>query len=253
MIAQLAHIRRYPIKSIGGQGLDRVTLKPARRLPGDREWAVLTEAGERNATASETGGEPDRWLPKSCFLRGVAAPLLQAISGGWQNGRIALRHPARSDLTFDPETEGARLVDWLRPLWPADAPAPTRLVRGAAIWTDVKWPWVSILSLNSLAALEARVGQPLGINRWRGNLWIEGCPPFAERDLIGQIIRIGGVELRVTDRIGRCDATSADTGTGQRDLDMVETLGRLYGHTDFGIYAEVITGGEIAIADEVAV
>lgn len=117
----------------------------------------------------------------------------------------------------------------------------------------MKWPWVSILSLNSLAALEARVGQPLGINRWRGNLWIEGCPPFAERDLIGQIIRIGGVELRVTDRIGRCDATSADTGTGQRDLDMVETLGRLYGRTDFGIYAEVITGGEIAIADEVAV
>ena len=59
------------------------------------------------------------------------------------------------------------------------------------------------------------------------------------------------VELRVTDHVGRCDATSADTATGQRDGDMVETLDRLYGHTDFGVFAEVVTGGEIRIGDEI--
>lgn len=65
------------------------------------------------------------------------------------------------------------------------------------------------------------------------------------------MIRIGGVELRVTDHIGRCDATSADSRTGRRDGDMVADLDRLYGHTDFGIFAEVVTGGEIRIGDDV--
>lgn len=251
MTARLAHIRRHPIKSIGGEGLDRVTLAPARRLPGDREWAVLTEAGERNAQGSQTGGEPDRWLPKSCFVRGVSSPQVQAISGGWSDGSLVLRQPTQADLVIDPEADGDKLVDWLRPLWPANAPAPTRLVRGAAIWTDQKWPWISILSLASLADLEAKTGQALGIHRWRGNLWVDGWQPWAERDLIGHVISIGGVELRVTQHIGRCEATSANTDTGNRDIDMLATLERLYGHTDFGIFAEVVTGGEIALGDEV--
>lgn len=252
MTAQLAEIRRYAIKSIGGERLDRVHLQPATRLPGDREWAVLHEAGERNARASETAGEPDRWLPKSCFLRGVTSASLQAIGGGWQNDRITLRHPSRPEISFSPETEGDRLIDWLRPLWPADEPAPTRLVKGAAVWTDVKHPWVSILSLDSLAALETAVGQPLGVDRWRGNLWVKGWEPFAERDLIGQTIRIDGVQLCIKQPITRCQATSANTETGLRDIDMVEALNRLYDHSNFGVYAEVVAGGDIATGDKVA-
>lgn len=248
MSARLAHIRRHPIKTIGGEGLAATTLAPARRLPGDREWAVLTEAGERHAGEA---GEPDRWLPKSCFLRGVASAPLQAVSGGWRDGRIALSHPDRPQIEINPANEGAQLIDWLRPLWPETAPAPTRLVRGAAIWTDQKWPWISILSLSSLAELESRTGQPLGIDRWRGNLWVEGWEPFAERALIGQVIHVGAVELRVTAHIGRCEATSASTETGRRDIDMLATLDRLYGHTDFGIFAEVVEGGRIAIGDAV--
>lgn len=252
MTPHLALIRRHPIKSVGGEGLDEVTLQAACRLPGDREWAVLTEAGERHALAHQTDGQPDRWLPKSCFLRGVVSADLQAVTGGWSEGRLTLSHPRHGSLTLDPATEGARLIDWLRPLWPESAPPPSRLVRGAAIWTDQTWPWLSILSLASLRDLESRTGQPLGIHRWRGNLWIEGWAPFAERDLIGQVIRIGAVELRVTDHVGRCDATSADTATGRRDIDMVATLARLYGHTDFGIFAEVVTGGPLRLQDQVS-
>lgn len=252
MTAQLAHIRRHPIKSIGGEGLERVTLTPARRLPGDREWAVLTEAGERNARSSETDGAPDRWLPKACFVRGVSSPPIQAVKGSWQGGRIRLRHPEQPDLDFDPVQEGDKLVEWLRPLWPENAPPPTRLVKGAAIWTDQKWPWVSILSLDSLAALEARTGQRFGIERWRGNLWVKGWEPFAERELIGRTFHIGPVELRVTQHITRCEATSANTDTGRTDIDMLGTLSRLYGHTDFGVFAEIISGGEISIGDPVA-
>lgn len=250
MTARIARIRRHPIKSVGGEDLGRIRLVAARALPGDREWAILTEAGERHAP----DGAPQRWLPKGCFLRGAAAPGLQAIQGGWtEAGLLRLTHPDLPPITIDPAADGAALIDWLRPLWPPEKPAPTRLVRGPTAWTDVSRPWVSILSLSSLADLEERLGQPLGISRWRGNLWVEGWAPYAERALIGQILTIGDIELRVTETIGRCPATSADPASGAIDLDMPEALQAQFGHSDFGIYAEVVTGGEIALNDEIRI
>ena len=246
MTARIAQIWRYPVKSIGGEGLDAVHLSAARRLPGDREWAVLTEGGERHA-----GEVPARWLPKSCFLRGAAAASLQAVKGGWQDGRLHLSHLQRPDIAADPETEGADLVAWLRPLWPDSKPAPTRIVRGPTGWTDVAQPWISILSLDSLAALEGELGRKLGTERWRANLWVEGWQPGQELELIGQILNIGDVELRVTEAIGRCEATSADTDSGEIDIDMPAALERLHGHRNFGIYAEVVTGGDISTGAEV--
>lgn len=250
MTAEIARIRRYPIKSLGGEDLRRTRLDAARRLAGDRLWALLTEAGERHA-----GEVLQRWLPKSCFLRGVASAPLQAVRGGWDEdateGPIRLTHPDLPDLSFDPETESQRLIEWVRPLWPLDKPAPTRLVRGPTGWTDVAQPWISVLSLSSLRDLEGRLGQPLGIERWRANLWLDGWEPYAERDLIGHILTIGDVELRVTEEIGRCAATSADTDTGRIDIDMPKSLEDLFGHHNFGLYAEVVTGGEIALGDKV--
>lgn len=250
MTARIARIRRHPIKAIGGQDLRRTRLDAARRLSGDRIWALLSEAGEAHA-----GPVPDRWLPKACFLRGAASAGLQAVQGGWggdaPEGRIRLSHPDLPELDFDPETEGARLAEWVRPLWPGDKPAPTRLVRGPTGWTDTNQPWISILSLSSLADLETRLGQPLGIERWRGNLWLEGWAPHAERDLIGRILTIGGIELRVTQTIGRCPGTNADCTTGRVDIDMPAALEAEFGHRDFGIYAEVVTGGDITLGDEV--
>ncbi|WP_347266150.1 MOSC domain-containing protein [Paracoccus sp. (in: a-proteobacteria)] len=252
MTARIARIRRHPIKSLGGEDMARVSLQAARRLPGDRVWAILTAAGEPHAGGA---GDPDRWLPKSCFLRGVASATLQAVCGGWgegtEAGPIRLCHPDRPDLHFDPETEGARLIDWVAPLWPDDLPPATRLVRGPTGWTDVAQPWLSILSLSSLRDLESRLGRDLGIARWRANLWVDGWQPHAEREMIGRILSVGGVELRVTEAIGRCAATSADTASGRMDGDMPAELTTLYGNHRFGIYAEVVTGGQIALNDEI--
>lgn len=252
MTARIARIRRHPIKSLGGEDIARTPLRAAQRLPGDRVWAMLTEGGERHAGQGES---PDRWLPKSCFVRGAASAALQAIQGGWGEGApqgpITLHHPERDTITFNPETEAVRLLDWVAPLWPGDKPVPTRLVQGPTGWTDVNQPWVSILSLSSLRDLEARLGQPLGIERWRGNLWVDGWDTYAEREMIGQILTVNGVELRVTESIGRCPATSADTATGRIDIDMPTTLQAIFGHKDFGIYAEVVSGGEIALNDEI--
>lgn len=255
MTPALARIERFPIKSIGGELLDRVTLDAGRCLPGDRAFAVLHEDAARHLDGQ--GGGIGRWLPKSQFLRGVAGPELQAIRGArLPDGRLRLTHPQAGTLDLDPEAEGGddgALLAWLDPLWPMDRPRPLRLVAGPQPLTDMRQPYVSILSLASLAALEAALGQPFGCDRWRANFWIAGLEPFAERDWVGRSLRIGAAHLVVRERIGRCHATSADTATGRLDIDMPAALKTMQGDADFGVYAEVLAGAAVAIGAPVEV
>lgn len=249
--ARLERIARYPVKSVGGEALDRVMLAAGQALPGDRQFGVLHGDSLRHLEE----GELRKWLPKSAFLRGAAGPSLQAVRGGWgAGGLLHLSHPDLPPLTFDPKGDQAPLLDWLAPLW-ADSgkAAPARLVSGPLPLTDTKKPWLSLLSLDSLTDLEARLGRSLGTDRWRGNLWVSGWQAQAERDLRLHQLRIGPVLFKAVERIGRCPATSADTVTGRLDGDMPAALEAEFGHQDFGLYLEVIEGGEIAVGDPVVV
>lgn len=249
MTARLGHIFRYPVKSAGGESLERVELTPDRPLPGDRRFAVL----HGDALHHLDGDELRRWLPKAAFLRGAAAGSLQAITGGWRDGLLVLSHPDLADLAFDPLRDQAAALDWLAPLWAESGKAPpARLVEGVQALTDVSEPWLSVLSLSSLRALEKQAGQPLGTHRFRANLWIDGWEPFAEHDMQLHRIRIGDTaELVLTRHIRRCAATSIDTATGRFDIDLPAALEKRFWHRDFGIYARVAIGGTIRQGDEV--
>ncbi len=254
MTGLLEQIWRYPLKSIGRERLDRVRLTKGERLPFDRHWAVLHETTlQKLAAELGDGDEIAGWMPKSAFLRGAAGPGLQGISGGIEGGKLELHHPDQGSITVDTchAEDRDRLIDWLRPIWPADKAPPARLVSAPEPLTDTRKPFVSINSLDSLHAVETLLGQRVGTDRWRGNLWIDGFDPFAELDWIGRTLRIGDALLIVREPIGRCAATSVDTQTGQPDLDMVRALTEANGHAHFGIYAEVIQCAEIAELNEV--
>ncbi|MCU0905620.1 MAG: MOSC domain-containing protein [Tabrizicola sp.] len=245
---RIAHLVRHPIKSAGFEEVEEATLAPGAAFPFDRVWAVA------HAAARLT--EPPGWAPKLQFLRGWGAASLMAIScrSDVAAGSVTLSHPARPTESFRPDDpeDAARLIDWLRPLWPANRPEPARVIRvpGQAM-TDQDQPLVSINSVASLADLETRMAQPLSRHRFRGNIWVDGLKPWTELDLIGKEITIGGARLRVEEPIGRCRATGANPVTGQQDADTMGALETHYGHTDFGIFARVIAGGRIALGDEV--
>lgn len=247
MTAQLQSINCFPVKSMGGEALKSVSLTVGAPLPGDREWAVMHES----ALSHLDDGDLQKWLPKSAFLRGAAAPMLQAVRGGWQGDKLCLTHPATTPLIFDPRTEGEKLLDWVTSFWPTDKPAPARLVRGPQALTDSRLPYISILSLDSLDALSQAGGHSFGTDRWRGNLWVRGWDAWAERDLIGKDLQLGQARLRLVQPITRCSATCVDTTTGKVDTDMLALLNTINGDRCFGVYAEVTQGGDIALNDEV--
>jgi hypothetical protein len=249
MTARLAHILRHPIKAVGVEEIARAELVAGHALALDRQWAVAH-------AAAKFQGQPDAWQPKMNFLRGVAGPELMAVTAVCDGAQVTLRHPRAQTICLDlaSAADRARLIAWLAPLWPAGRPAPSHVVevpgQALADWPD---PFVSLLSLSSLAALSQHAGQALHPRRFRGNLWVEGWVPLQERALIGQRIRVGAATLEIVQPITRCRATGVNPDTGAEDCDTLAALESLWGHKDFGVYARVVHGGEIVRGDAVAV
>ncbi len=242
---RLAHIFRHPIKAHGREALPRALLETGRCLPFDRHWAVAHEAAQLMPG----------WNACMNFTRGAKTPALQAIMAEFDEaaGEMTLSHPLCETLRFNPDTpEGQEaFLNWVGPLMAGGRAQPARLVKAGRGMTDTPFESVSILNLSSNRALGQRIGRDLGLDRWRANLWLDGLAPWEEFDLIGRELMIGGARLKVVDRIGRCRATMVDCATGRIDVDTLDALEEGYGHTDFGVYAEVVAGGAVACGDSV--
>jgi uncharacterized protein YcbX len=172
-------------------------------------------------------------------------------------GGVTFRHPARPELTVDPATAAGAdaLTAWVAPLAEGARPGPYRLAHapGAAM-TDAPDPWVSVLSLASLRALGPSMGTDLDPRRFRGNLWLDGLAPWEERGWdAGAEIAVGPVRLRIEEPIERCRATEAGPATGRHDAPTLAALRSATGGTAFGVYASVLTGGEVAAGDPVRI
>jgi uncharacterized protein len=247
--AALSQIVRHPIKSVGYEELPAATLAPEAPLPWDRHWAVAH-------AAARFDGNPDGWAPKLNFLRGWGSADLMAVACRFDDGegRMHLTQPRRDPLDFAPGRDDAVLIDWLRPLWPENRPEPDRLVVANGFHlADTPDPYLAVLNHASNRALGQRLGMDLSIHRWRGNLWVDGWAPWEEFDLIGREIAIGPAVLKVESRITRCKATCGNPETGHADADTLGALRDGYEHEDFGVYARVITGGQLRPGDTVRV
>ena len=244
MTISLAHIWRHPIKGIGAEALERADLTIGRPVPMDRAFAVL-EAG---------GDAADGWRSCRNFLRGAKGPSLMAITAKTEGELIHLSHPERPDIAINPATDATDLFKWLAPIHPENRNPPVELVTSPPEgMSDAPFASVSTLNLTSLAALSADAGMDLDMRRFRGNLWLNGAAPWEEFDLIGKTVQIGGAQLKIVEPIGRCRATEGNPETGKRDVNTLSLLEQGWGHTNFGVYAQVISSGAIALGNSVEV
>jgi uncharacterized protein YcbX len=247
----VASIYRYPVKGLTPEQLPGVALKAGQPLPADRRYAI------ENGPSGFDPAAP-QYFPKIKFLMLMRNERLAALRTQYDEASHTLtieaggQPAAQGDLeTADGRTAieqyfAANFADEL-------SGPPKVLFSEGHSFSDVARKVVSIINLASVAALEGVIGAGVHPLRFRGNLYVSGWPAWHEFTLMDQMLTIGGARLKIVKRIVRCAATNVDPDTAARDLNIPHTLMRTYGHADLGVYAEVISGGEIATGDGIEV
>jgi uncharacterized protein YcbX len=95
---------------------------------------------------------------------------------------------------------------------------------------------ILLISEASLDDLNSRLETPLPMNRFRPNLVVRGCEPFAE-DAWNRI-QIGDVELAVVKPCARCEVTTFDKETLERSKEPLKTLGKYRKHKLGAIFGQ---------------
>jgi uncharacterized protein YcbX len=246
---RVEHLYRYPVKGLTAESLEEVTLAEGRCLPHDRRFALA------QGDAPLDPGAP-AWLPKfhfGCLARNASLALLHSAFDP-RTGQLSIRPPEGAPLLGDTRTAAGRaeIAAFLARHLGAEARGTPHFIDGQEAghnFTDVPDKAVSIIGLSSLQALEAATGRRLDPLRFRANVYVSGGLPWAEFDLVGQEIQLGGARLRVFKRIVRCAATAVNPETAVRDADPPRDLRQHFGHADLGVYAEVLEGGRVAVGD----
>jgi uncharacterized protein YcbX len=249
--ARIQKLYRYPVKGLSPEPLTRAELSAGSYFPGDRLFAIENGPSGFDAVAPQH-------QPKIKFLMLMRNERLARLRTRYE--------PATHTLTI--EQDGAEMVrvdiaspeghaaiaSFFRTFMPDELRGPPQVLAAPEgfRFTDNPRGFVSIINLASVAAVEGLVGAAVNPLRFRANVYVTGWPAWAEFDLMDREVQIGHARVRVHKRIKRCAATNVDPEVGVRDLTIPDALIAAFGHQDCGVYAEVLTGGSVAVGDTVS-
>jgi uncharacterized protein len=248
--ATLQAIYRYPVKGLAAERLPAAALARDETLPGDRRFAI------ENGPSGFDPAAPS-YLPKQRFLMLMRNERLARLDTHFNDGslRLDIREDGRAAAHGDLGTAAGRaaIEDFFASFCAGELRGPPKiLVSPGHSFSDVAQKVVSIINLATVAAIAGMVGRPVDPLRFRGNLYVEGWPAWAELDQVGREVAVGAhARARIVKRIVRCAATNVEPGTGIRDLNIPAALMRALGHSDCGVYARVVAAGEIGQGDAV--
>jgi uncharacterized protein YcbX len=249
--ASIEKIYRYPVKGLSPEAMAQASLTHGQTIPGDRQYAI------ENGPIGFDPAQP-AYFPKQRFLMLMRNERLARLDARFDEATrtLALRDGAEGVHGDLGTPEGRRRIEEFFAAFSADElRGPPKVLHAPGhSFSDVARKVVSIINLASVAVVEQLVGAPVDPLRFRANLYVDGWPAWGEFDLLGKTLALGAsARVRVVKRIVRCAATNVEPGTGIRDLDIPHSLFRACGHSDCGIYAEVVAGGTIAAGDSVGV
>jgi uncharacterized protein YcbX len=223
----------YPIKSCGGIPL-KASEVDGRGLRHDRRWMLVDESG--------------------CFMSQRRFPRMALIGVRLERGGLVVDAPGMPSLEMPLQPQAKRLT--LARVWddlvevspisdeadrwfsevlnvrcrlvylpdesvrPVDPPSGTP---GDQVGLADGFPFL-LISEASLADLNARLEQPVPMNRFRPNLVVRGCEPFAEDDW--RLVRIAPITFRVVKPCARCAITTVDQRTAATGKEPLRTLAR---------------------------
>ena len=242
---QITSLYRYPVKGLSPEPLQRVGLRSGETLPFDRAYAIENGPGRFDPNAP-------RHLPKITFLMLMRDERLATLRSAFDDATETLtisrdgKQVARGQLTTP---LGRQLIEqFVAAYMKSELRGPPKIVRAPGhSFSDVAAKCVHIVNLASVREVERIIGRPVDPLRFRANLYLDGAEPWSEFTWLDKEIGVGPARLAVFARTQRCEATNVDPATGARDMAIPAYLMRTWGHQDLGIYAKIVSGGDIAV------
>jgi uncharacterized protein len=236
----------YPIKACRGFEVESATVQ-RMGLQHDRRMMVTT--------------------PEGGFLTQRETPRLALVTPKLNNGTLELSAPKYDSIQLGIRTTGtpisvsvwrskdvqaidqgeeaaAWFSDWLgtevRLVHIADG-YKRRVNKAYAVSADDHTGFadgypILLASEEGLQDLNSRLEYPVPMDRFRPNLVVRGCDPFAE-DTWNRI-RAGGVELAVVKPCARCVVTTIDKETLEKSREPLKTLGKYRKHKLGAIFGQ---------------
>jgi uncharacterized protein YcbX len=246
----ISRLNRFPVKGLSAEPITSVALRPAEGIPGDRLFGFA----RYNSGFDPSDPQP---LPKDRFVVLLKEAELASLQTRFSADSQILEVSRNSEFfRFNMRTSQGRkdAAAFLhRELALADPEPPVFVSSEPHRFTDVSvvspvmMNAISVLNLASVEALSRHLSENVHPARFRANIEIDGLPPFAELDAIGSTLVFGDVELRLLQRTKRCAATEVNPETAERDLKLPYLLRKHLGHTDMGVYVEVVKPGELRL------
>lgn len=247
MAITIATIHRFPLKGLPGESLESTTLEPGEGLPHDRRFAMAH---------GSTLFDPEnlQWLPKTNFLMLMKDEKLAQLRAKFEpeQGRLTIERGGKQVVCGTvTEPLGRTLINQFFASFMAGATrgAPKLVEAPGHRFFDIPEKTVSIINLASIRDLERVARQTIDPLRFRANIYVDGLEPWQEITWIDRKITLGQGELEIVSRINRCAATNVNPATAERDVNILRLLKGGFGHVDMGIYAKVISGGDVAVGD----
>ena len=246
---QIHQLWHFPVKGFGGSQMPLAKLQQRGYFPNDRQFAI--SIGSEKTAAARNG----TWFRKAHFLQLMSHELLAEDSCRYDdaNPRLELLYHGATCLSIDPAqpTDCRRFEDFFFTLLGSKLRGKPRLMTMKhQAYSDQSTALISIASNASIDAFADATNTKPDSRRFRINIIIDGDTPFAEEALIGTTLCCGDALLLVKEPVGRCAAINVDPATAKRNPeDYVRFMKARFGHSNLGIFAEVINGGIIRIGD----
>ena len=278
-VGTISQLWRYPVKSMGGERLDSVSLS-FRGIPGDRGWAVFdeTRAGVTNAkrqpalravrasyptepVAGKASPPARITLPDGASFASDSADLpsrLSALLGKPVSmrglGPAGSEAAARITLEGEPE-EVVRALNGILPGEPMPdfsefPPERLRLLRQGNFFDALPIHLLTRTTLNTLARLAPE--SVWDVRRFRPNLFVEAdeVDGYPEQAWHRRRVRVGTAVIEVVTGCPRCVVVTQPVDDVPQDHRIMRTLVRETKHTA-GIYARVVEEGQVREGDAV--
>jgi len=259
VMAKVAALYRYPVKGFTPQPVERIAVLPGGRVAGDR---VL------NFRFADAPVEDAAWCRKYHGVVLANTPGLSRLDVRFDERAQRLTISLGTHVLADDSLHDAgrqRLVEALtdyvlsldeNPLKGHPERLPLKLVGDGTTprYQDNAAGQVTLHSRATLASAGVALGDPnLNELRFRHNIAIEAVAAWQEQSWVGRTLRVGNVAFETIVPKVRCLATHANPLTGERDLQVMQTLvtGFAQKEPTFGVGMLSEAGGEIRLGDAV--